>query len=244
MDSDIYRQHWDHFVKTSKRSADCWPGDEWGTPESWARTFQMLFLDHGARSWRNCVELGAGSGKYTLKLLEESQAHVLAADVSPEYQAVFCERLKQAGLLDRCTPLLLDTDSSTLHKAIISKDWKGSLDAVYSIDAMVHVDLQYLIAYLVTAAASLRPGGKLVLTLANCCSDRGFEKLIAETKNCFSRIGKHSGKFEWLSPEAVRSILSRLGFDIDLMNLSGRDILLVATLREPLVNPKITVCID
>ncbi len=244
MEDNIYRQHWDHYAKMKKRSGDWWPGDEWGTPESWDRTFNNLFADHGVAAWRNCVEIGAGSGKYTLKVLENSQSHVMAADVSAGYQEVFCTRLTEAGLISRVSPVLLDNDSTTLYRAIEAKGWKGELDGFYSIDAMVHVDLQYLIAYLVTAAACLKPGGKLIMTLANCCSDRGFEKLIAETKNAFARIGKHSGKFEWLSPDAVRSILPKLGFDIDLLQTAGRDIALVATLRSPLTDPKITQCID
>jgi hypothetical protein len=244
MEDNIYRQHWDHYVKLKQRSGHYWPGDEWGTPESWDGLFNNLFVEHGVASWRNCVEIGAGSGKYTIKVLEHSPAHVLAADVSPAYQEVFRTRLTEAGLISRVSPVLLDNDSATLCRAIEAKGWKGELDGFYSIDAMVHVDLQYLIAYLVTAAVCLKPGGKLIMTLANCCSDRGFEKLIAETRNAFARIGKHSGKFEWLSPDAVRSILPRLGFDIGYLQSEWRDIFVVATLRNPLNDPKITTCID
>ena len=61
--------------------------------------------------------------------------------------------------------------------------WRGQVDAVYSIEAMVHVDLQYLMAYLLTAAAALRPEGKLIMTLATMNSDHGFGKLLRDVRN-------------------------------------------------------------
>lgn len=243
MSENIYQQHWDYYAKNTQRSGDFWPGDEWGTPESWDRLFKKLFLDNGAADWKTAVEIGPGSGKYTIRLLENSGVEVIAADISSGYQEHFCNRLKEAGLISRVTPLLLNTRSATLRETIEAKGWKGKLDAVYSIDAMVHVDLQYLIAYLVTAACCIKPGGRLVMTLSNVCSDGGFDKLIRDTKTIFSRMNLHTAKFEWMSPDQVRSILPRLGFEIDMLDTSGRDILLVATLRQPLTDEKILSCI-
>lgn len=244
MSENIYQQHWDYYAKNTKAAGDFWPGDEWGTPESWERLFQKLFIANGASDWKTAVEIGPGSGKYTIKLLENSQAEVIAADISSGYQQHFRDRLTHAGLISRVTPLLLDTRSSTLRQCIEQKGWKNKLDAVYSIDAMVHVDLQYLIAYLVTAAHCLKEGGRLVMTLSNVCSDGGFEKLIRDTKVIFQRMNNHTAKFEWMSPDQVKSILPRLGFEIDILDTSARDILLVATLRKTLTDPKILACIE
>lgn len=244
MSDNIYSQHWDYYAAKTKRSGDWWPGDEWGTKDSWERVFKKLFIEQGTSDWRTCVEIGPGSGKYTIQVLRSSQAHVMAADVSAGYQQHFRDHLTEEGLIDRVTPVLLDSDSGTLYRSISQKGWRGNVDAFYSIDAMVHVDLQYLIAYLVTAAVCLKKGGRLVLTLANCCSDGGFAKLIVDTKRIFSRIGTHSAKFEWLSPDAVRSILPRLGFGIDMMDTSGRDILVTATLLEQLSDPRILAAIE
>ncbi|MGQ0486207.1 MAG: SAM-dependent methyltransferase [Hyphomicrobiales bacterium] len=206
--------------------------------------FQKMFVGSGVAGWERGVEIGPGSGKYTLRVLANSQSHVMAADISAGYQDHFKSRIGEAGLSARVTPILLHSDSATLHRAIQAKGWKGSLDAVYSIDAMAHVDLQYLIAYLVTAAACLRTGGKLVMTLANCCSDAGFDKLISDTKRIFSRLGTHRAKFEWMSPDAVKSILPRLGFSIDMLDTNGRDILVVATLLRPLTDEKLLKSIE
>lgn len=240
---NLYQQHWDFYAKNARREGDRWPGDEWGTPESWERVFKKLFLDQGAAGWRNCVEIGPGSGKYTIKLLQNSEAHVVAADISPGYQQHFRTRLTEAGLIDRVTPVLLDNNSATLRKAIEAKNWSGGVDALYSIDAMVHVDLQYIIAYWITAAASLKVGGRLVMTLSNVCSDKGFEKLIVDTKRMFERMTQHTARFEWMSPDQVRSIMPRLCFAIDMLDTSGRDIHLVATLKSPLTDQKLLAAI-
>lgn len=242
---NLYRQHWDYYAKQSKREGDRWPGDEWGTPESWERVFKKLFDEQGVQSWKNCVEIGPGSGKYTLKVLgASSDAHVIAADISPGYQEHFCSRMKEAGQLARVTPLLLNTDSTTLRKAIEQKGWRGNLDALYSIDAMVHVDLQYIITYMITAAVCLKPGGRLIMTLSNVCSDKGFEKLVIDAKRMFAKMGQHTARFEWMSPDQVKSVLPRLGFAIDMLDSSGRDILLAATLKTRPTDAKILSVIE
>ena len=229
-----YRDYWNYYAGANEPRSDYWPGDEWGAPDTWARVFQHLFIAHGVTNWTKCVEIGAGSGKYTIKVLESSRAEILAADVSAAYQSHFCARLDQAGLLDRVTPLILGNESRVLRRAIEAKGWDGALDAFYSIDAMVHVDLQHLIAYFITAAATLRPGGKLIMTLANCCSDAGFEKLIRDVPDEFARAGQLTAKFEWMAPDQVNVILPKLGFSIDLLRTQGRDMWLVATLATPL----------
>ena len=66
---------------------------------------------------------------------------------------------------------------------LTASGWRREIDAVYSIAAMVHVDLQYLIAYLVTAAAVLRPEGKPILFLATAATDAGFQKLAKDVHN-------------------------------------------------------------
>ena len=92
------------------------------------------------------------------------------------------------------------------------------VDAVYSIAAMVHVDLQYLMAYLVTAAAVLRPGGKLTLSLATAATDAGFQKLVEDVGNFWEAQADPAGssKFEWFSGTMVESLLPRLSrFEVD-----------------------------
>ena len=192
---DSQYAHWDYYADRTKRDGEFWPGDEWGTAASWDRLFKTLFMSSGVEKWQRCLEVGSGSGKYTIKVLNKSPADIIAADISAGYQQHLKARLNEIGLSSRVTTVLIDNNSATLLKHIEEKDWIGKLDAFYSIDAMVHVDLQYLIAYLVTAAYTLKVGGKVVMTVANCCSDLGFEKLISDTPRIFKRIHTNSAKF-------------------------------------------------
>src|SRR5580704_12452449 len=97
----IYGKFWDHFVSTwpgrlpVRGSEHQWPGDEWGTPEEWEFLFQNMFVPAGVEQWRRVIEIGPGSGKYTLKVLSASQAVVRAYDVSPAYLDVCRSRCRQ-----------------------------------------------------------------------------------------------------------------------------------------------------
>ena len=235
--------HWDFYASAVSPSGDYWPGDEWGNEATWKRNFEVLFLPNGVHEWKRCVEIGPGSGKYTLLVLKNSSAHVIAADISAGYLAHFTARMKAEGLTERVTEVLLNEEAITLRKHIEHKGWAGSVDCVYSIDAMVHVDLQYLIIYLVTAAHAMKRGGKLVLTLANACSEKGFRKLVDVAPRMLARIHTHNSKFEWMSPDLVTSIFPRLGFDIDVLHTKERDMLLAATLVRKLDDDTILKCI-
>ena len=110
-----------------------------------------------------------------------------------------------------------------------SMGWMGSVDCVFSIDAMVHVDLQYLIVYLITASQALRDGGVISLSLADATNERGFQKMITDIDWCFPKQGQITGKFEWMSPDLVKSILEKVGFgDVQFVETDIRDIFVVA----------------
>lgn len=236
MADNLYQEHWDHFVTSHSGGKGELPGDEWGDPDTWQRVFNNLFVKHGAvETWQRSIEIGAGAGKYTVKVLQASQSQILAADVSSKFQEVMCQSLADKGLDSRVVPVIIENRARSLLDSVEGNAWLGKVDAFYSIDAMVHVDIQHLIVYLMTASVCLKPGGKLILTLADCTSNLGFEKMLREASNCFERQGMHSGKFEYISPEIVESILPRIGFDISFMNSrehsNRRDISVVAQRR-------------
>ena len=239
MTSSLYGDSWDKYVneifERSKRADSVYPGDEWGNREWWNSCYERLFEYAGAGGWRHAVEIGPGSGKYTLLLLERSMCQVLALDVSEAFLQVLRTRAA-----DQIRSRHLDADfihcrnpDEVLTK-IEQRGWRGAVDGFFSIDAMVHVDLQYLVAYLVTAAICLRPGGKLLLTLADATSARGQRKLLDEIKIYYPLQGQSSLKFEWLSPDIVRSLLATLGFRIVLLEhdslnrADARDMFLIA----------------
>lgn len=229
---------WDRYLETwqVEHNADhryLWPGDEWGTPESWSDLYRNLLENAGSATWRQVVEIGPGSGKYTERLLRGSAATVRGYDVSTDFMRV-CERRCAdwigAGRLSLHG--IEGTSPSEMLDDLASADLLRKVDAVFSIDAMVHVDLQYLVVYLIVSALCLREGGKLILTLSNATSEEGFEKLLHDIAWTYPQQADPygSGKFEWLSPDLVRSVLSRLGFDVWMPSGEGRDVWLIATL--------------
>jgi len=238
-DKSIYARFWDKYaetwnqIKPSLGESCVWPGDEWGNAATWEDMFQQLFVRAGVTTWERAVEIGAGSGKFTLRVLGASSAQVRAYDVSAQYLKVCENRCGEWVQKRRLSLNLLNTSmASHMLSDLRACGWQRRVDGFYSIDAMVHVDLQYLIAYLLTAAVVLKPGGKLVLTLADATSALGFPALLQDICWTFplqaSPLG--SSKFEWLSPDLIRTVLTRLGFNVDWFGGNGRDLWLVATL--------------
>ena len=232
----FYGKQWDAYVEQWDRDGLRWPGDEWGDAELWDRVFQQLFVAGEVDRWEQAVEVGPGSGKYTLKVLEHSPATLRAYDVSARYLEVCRERCAEHVESGR---LNLHELAGTRPDEMLSdlEPWRRKVDGFYSIDAMVHVDLQYLIAYLVTAAVVLKPNGKLIMTVANAASERGFGALLdCIWRHYPSQVNPlRPGKYEWLSPDLVESILLRLGFELDHLETNEHEdvILLLATLTRP-----------
>lgn len=211
-----------------------WPGDVWGNPELWNKVFNTLFVKHLPPEFRYFVEIGPGSGKYSLLVLEEyKDARLKCFDVSAEFLNVLKKRCQKPINEGRLEPILMDYNYRFLYDNLEHSQWIGKVDCLFSIDSMVHVDLQYLIAYLITAALALRIGGKLIMSVADATTDGGYTKLINDIPLYFPIQEKMSSKFEWLSPDLVQSVLGRLGFGITASeNLNNRDFWFVATLLQ------------
>jgi hypothetical protein len=120
-------------------------------------------------------------------------------------------------------------------------EWKREVDGFYSVDAMVHVELQYLMAYLITAAAILRPGGKLIRTLASATTDGGFNRLVGDVERYWRPEVHGTGRLEWVSGCMMDLLLPRLGFQIDHLHEPARGfyVLLVASLTRPEVGDEL-----
>jgi cyclopropane fatty-acyl-phospholipid synthase-like methyltransferase len=144
------------------------------------------------------------------------------------------KRLAAPIAAGRLIPELLRAQkSSEMYDAIRRRGWLREVDAFYSIDAMVHVDLQYLMAYIATAALALKQGGKLIMTLADATTDAGFRYLIDSIKPYYSRQSRPGGKFEFMSHDLIRSVLERIGFTVQFIpELCERDAYFVATLSD------------
>jgi hypothetical protein len=91
---------------------------------------------------------------------------------------------------------------------------------------MQHVELHTLFAYFINAAICLRIGGHMVITVASCTNDDGFERLLMEIPWCY---GGHrpSHQFYFLSKDIIQHCLERIGFEI-IKYEEDRDFLFVA----------------
>lgn len=234
-----YGECWDSYVtrdharlKKEMGSSWEWVGDEWGARKKTRAVFKHLFLDSLAVATSRFVELGSGAGKYSsLVLTAFPEAKLLCFDVSREFLQLLDTRCADAVAAGRLESHLIPGDDKFVLNTIESAGWRGELECFFSIDAMVHVDLQYLIGYWLTAALTLKPGGSLIMSVADATTDRGFEKLVADLPLMFPAMGSISLKFEWLSPDLVRHVLERLGFSVKFLDLNGRDCFFVATLE-------------
>lgn len=229
-----YAATWDQYVRDIKPEAGRWPGDEWADEQFWQLTFRRMFVEHGAKDWRHCIEIGAGSGKYTQYLLAHAATDIVAFDISVEFLNVLRQRLAEPIAGGRLFPELLRAQKpAEMYDSIKQRGWLRQVDAFYSIDAMVHVDLQFLMAYVATAALTLKPGGKLIMTLADATTDAGFGYLLDSIKPYYPRQSQPGGKFEWTSRDLIRSVLERIGFTVQFIpELSERDAYFVATLSD------------
>lgn len=239
-----YSEYWDRYVtqlfpKTDRREGIQWPGDEWGNERRWKRLFGHMFEPCDVAGWEAAVEIGQGAGKYTRMVFDAApRCSIAAFDVSAEYLKICGERLGAEQAAGRLHLNVLEgRRADEMVLAIERLGLARKLDAFYSMDAMVHVDLQYLVAYWLTAALTLKPGGYLIMTLADATSEDGFNFLVSRISRFYSRQGQPVGKFEWLSKDIVRTVLPRLGFEIVRLENPpggrGRDIQLTAKLVDP-----------
>lgn len=232
---NVYGRNWDKYVRENfprhkaRQPELAWPGDEWGTEASWTRLFEMMIGSKLPADAKKFIEIGPGSGKYTLLTIEHfKSATVLACDVSAAYLDVLKDRCADEIEAGRVRPHFM-TPSATALASAATALWGSDpqVDAVISIDAMVHVDIHYITSYCREAAKLLRPGGKVVMTVADATSEGGVNKLIKDI-DIYFRDAEMLGKFEFISPDIVTAVLNKLGFEVELFRFH-RDLGFVAT---------------
>jgi hypothetical protein len=197
--------------------------------------------------WRQAIEIGTGDGRYAEALLRANPAVKLTVfDVSDRVMKAAAAKLADHVASGRLGFLPVDPLHPDGMLAAFGRDpLKREVDAVFSIDAMVQVDLQYQLAYWLNAALLLRPGGWLVFGVADATTEAGFAKLVGDIRRYFPWQGQACTRFEYQSFTLVRPLLERLGFDIAYAghwdphagpqdgSESGRDLYVVAQLARP-----------
>lgn len=237
---DTYSAVWDRYQEEvfpgikSRRNARAqqrnepliaWGGEEWGFEPAVADIIDKTFPHYPAGTKLKLVEIGGGAGRFTVPILRRYPgAELLAFDVSPVYLGALGERLKAEGLLERANLHRLDDDPDTMGRAIASKGLVGNVDIVFSYDAMVHVDLPTLMVYFMTAGMTLKPGGSIVMSVADPTTDEGGAQLRRSCRRIYSEMGRPSVKFIYSSRESIRAALDGIGFETTFLSGNGRDL--------------------
>jgi predicted TPR repeat methyltransferase len=230
-DWDEYVKHWDRYAgrePTNQGRTDLvYPGDEWGTESEWdayADSYLRPYLPEGGRG--TAVEIGPGSGKYTLRVVDRV-ARMVCFDVSKRFMTIAQSRLGPHVESGRVRFELLGMADCNEIKGVLAKlGLVGEVDLFFSVDSMQHVELHTLVAYWINAAEALKRGGHLAMTVATCTTDLGFARLMSETAWCYGGM-RASHQFHFLSKELVHGCLERLGFEV-LRLEERRDINFVA----------------
>lgn len=245
-----YGDVWDRYVaeafpKLKSRTADrnlAHPGDEWGSERSWKSIFAKLFEASDVANWKYAIEIGGGGGKYTeLVLRAADDVTLFGFDVSRNFLDSTAARLPEFVSNGRLSLNQIDSVHPDMMMSVIEQAGAvRKVDAMFSIDAMVHVDLQYLTTYWTNAAQVLRPGGRILMTIADPTSKSGFQKIRRDIRKFYKFQGRMCPKFEYLSEEIVRAVLGELGFDIVCLEQwsyfegrPARDLYLIAELARP-----------
>jgi cyclopropane fatty-acyl-phospholipid synthase-like methyltransferase len=247
MKKQTYGELWDRYVAESfpklqeGDSRLTYPGEEWGNEASWQRIFDKLFVPAGVANWDAAIEIGGGGGKYTERVLRANgHVRVFGFDVSKNFLEATGARLTEFVAANRLTLTEIDPVApDAMFRLIEQAGLVRKLDAMFSIDAMVHVDLQYLFTYWVNAALTLKPGGRILMTLADPTTESGLQKITRDIRKFYKFQGRICPKFEYLSAEIVRHTLGELGFAIEVLEpwsywegRPARDLYLIARLDD------------
>ena len=231
-DSGSFSHAWDRYAQASDSAR---PGDEWGDPELWRAWFRELFVPFHVGTWQRAVEIGQGSGKYSEMVLEAGCQELLCLDVAPTFLELCAQHLARFGQSGRLHLAQLDErDPEALCRAVEQVGWREHVDAVYSIDAMVHLPLPQLTAYLRGAALVLRPHGVFLGTFADATTAGGRQKLLDDVDRTVRDGGDPStGCFHFADTAIVRGVAEALGYEVAICApdpIHGRDGLLAARL--------------
>lgn len=253
----IYSETWDNYVTetfpqiqaTPTRSQEelhswqvlntvdkefTWPGDEWGDAAAVQNILQTCVFDYFDETPGVFCELASGSGRFTDAVMKKfPSAEIDCFDISQEFLNQMMRRFQAEIERKQVQTHLLTGDPRLMYKRLAKASRVRSIDCVFSYDAMVHVDLHSVAIYIATAAAVLKPGGLLSMSVADASTELGLQKLLFNAPGVFRRGGAAGGHFQFASPEAFRAILSSLGFSYEFHDCNQRDLFFSARLEDP-----------
>jgi SAM-dependent methyltransferase len=142
-----------------------------------------------------CLEIGCGIGRI-LKPLAQHCNRVIGVDISPNMIAKAREYLAGVRNFE-----LIVGDGATLPGVS-----DQSLDLVYSLLVMIHVDKRSAYRYFREIQRVLRPGGLALLQFQNMLSPKGLE--------LFQGVVDSDYPFEFYTPQELRWLLGSVGLEV------------------------------
>lgn len=160
------------------------------------------------------LELGCGVGR----LLRPVACHVKEA-IGVDVSAVMIEEA-ELFLAGAPNVRLIKCDGATLE-GVESE----SVDLVFSLLALIHVDKRSAFRYLREIRRVLKPGGRALLQFQNLLAQRGFELFQETVETDFP--------FEFYTPEELRFLVRGAGLEVQVEHQNGEFLEVVALRGRP-----------
>jgi SAM-dependent methyltransferase len=170
-------------------------GDEWGSPAAVDEVLAQFVLPY-VEAAATVGELAVGGGRIASRVAPRV-AQFVGFDISE-------------GMLEACRRSLGERPNvryELLEGPKLPETFNSTFDFIYCFDAMVHMDLHTIWAYLVQFHAVLRPGRLCFIHTSNITAPKGWLNFSTQKKyNVLTHYPLH--------PETVRYLLDKAGFDI------------------------------
>jgi SAM-dependent methyltransferase len=127
-------------------------GDEWNQSEDWKQSLIRNVLQRYVPADRSVLEIGPGGGRWTVSLLERAREYV-GIDIS-------------ATCVAHCKNRFGSNPHATFFVGSgcdLAEVVTGSVDAIWSFDAFVHINSAEVEGYVQEFARVLRPGGTAII---------------------------------------------------------------------------------
>eukprot|EP00933_Yihiella_yeosuensis_P050999 TRINITY_DN48823_c0_g1_i1.p1 TRINITY_DN48823_c0_g1~~TRINITY_DN48823_c0_g1_i1.p1 ORF type:complete len:343 (+),score=52.49 TRINITY_DN48823_c0_g1_i1:29-1030(+) len=205
---DAYAQNWKSDEDWVKRMSSHLPGptrelstvgDEWSDERSLDEVLNDWLIPL-VRPQQVIAEIGSGGGRIAARVAGDAQ-RLVCFDISSQMLAAAKHRLQKGLGFQNVEFCEVAGDSP------YPSEYNACFDVIYSFDVFVHMDIHQMRHTLSCIKSMLRPEGLCFLSFANLLAPAGWRR--------FSRQKQFTvGGFYFVSPDIVRCLLIRSGFEI------------------------------